>query len=1059
MIMSNCFLSHRISHLAREIGNRVYRNSKLSRKIIVTEQNRQKEYLTSFFVDKYGIAMGFQWLQLSQLIEYLFSLCGQTSYKIPTISVLTLHIEQEIKKSLEQKDPIFSPLQKYLDTSMPSIRLYKIAKYLASLFELYGNVELEMLEQWLKKNGWQQQLFMRLMSHWEIPSNFAKRGTFILPFSIEIHFFHCSYISKTLLNFFTNNLINLECYFYLFSPTSLYWGDLQSDRKVSYLSRHYTKNKVPDQYVLAINNYVKTENAFLSNLAEFGQNLFNYAIEMNWNIREDFSKENKGTLLDILQKTLLIDISDIEKSTYRINKWDDSIQVHRATSIMQELEVLHKTLGKVIESDPKLDLSDIIVVAPNITVYAPLIPFVFSKEHSNLLYVIDRNNEELDELLQGIIQLLNLVGSSLDVSSVRAFFSTPLVQKRFDLSERDVQDFFMLVEKMNVSWGFNIGHRVRILNTKIEDSNLDENGTWEYFFDRIIYGFCMVADAHDKNFDGKVDYQFFPSCNLSFTKASWIGVFYTVVKTIYQDICSKDREEMEIEKWIELLLHWIDTLLIEEFQSSEAELRLKKSLRNIYKLPTPCRISPISFNSFSYFLHSLFVESEPAPNRIGKICFSSLQQGKIPPSKIVCILGFDVDSFPRKQQENSLHDLKVDEIMLAKCTAQDRFCFLEILHQTKDKLLIFFNAFDPLDGKEREYSHLVAELFHYLDNTIGINSHQQCFIDHNIDSYTDTQKLLLLPYEKKSVCKIEQHFVTIANNSIPDKFHIANLFRLAKNPINTYFQVNFGIFWEPKFTSDQYHLTVSNLDRFIIKNSLFRYSSSHILELQQILGKLPSGSFKNVAFQNILLEEKKIFEKLASINKPIFSVYIHPDIEEPIQWVDMWFIPSTISKNICDITLKGELHNVSVSGLICQGKIELHNVCREWPRIVLFMSIIQKHCNCLPEVIFLEDKKKWKVPAIDWSHALREYILYYKMASQVISPLHPKWMSFFLTDQEEKWCHMINSSQLDFGDSLEWVKTILPQVAPLSIFYRKWYEYIQTSLPCLIESCKSYENI
>lgn len=1059
MIMSNCFLSHQISHLAREIGNCVYGEREISRKIIVTNHNTQKEYLTSFFVHKYGISMGIQWLQLCEVIEYLFSIGGQSSYKFANISLFTLHIEQEIKTSLKRRDPVFSPVQKYLDITEPSIRLYKIANYLASLFVLYGNVEFEILQQWLKKKEWQQELFMRLMSHWEIPSNFAKRGTFELPFPVEIHFFHCSYLSKTLLNFFANNVIGLKCHFYLFSPTSLYWGDLHSDRKASYLSRHYTKRKVPARYILAVDSHVKKDNTFLSNLAEFGQPLLNYALEMNWDIKEDFSRESGETLLHNLQRSLIADAHDAEKINYRINNPDDSIQVHRAISMMQELEVLYRTLGEIIESDPGLDLSDIMVVAPNISKYAPLLSFVFAKENNALPYVIDGNSEKIDELLEGIIQILQLVGSSLDISHVRAFFALHLVQKRFALSERDIQDFFILVEKMNVSWGFDIAHRIKVLHTGLENSELDENGTWEYFFDRIIYGFCMAVDGQDRDVEGKLDYQFFPSCHLSFTKAPWIGVFYTILKTIYRDICGRDTDEMRIEEWIQLLLHWIDTLLIEEFPTSDAGIRLKKYLCNIYKLPIACRTNPISFHSFSQFLHSLLQESQPASSRIGKICFSSLEQGKIPTSRILCILGFDADSFPRKQQENSLNDFKVDEIILPKCRAQDRFSFLEILHQAKDKLLIFFNAFDPLDGKEREYSHLVSELFHYLDKTMGINSHRQCFIDHHMISHAYRKKVLLLNYENRSTRELHQPFPTIVNASIPENFHIANLFRLAKNPIHTYFQVNFGIFWESEYTADQYHLTVSNLDRFIIKNSLFRYSSRHILEVQQALGKLPSGVFKNLASQTILLDEKKTREKLTRVSNPIFSVYIHPDIIDSIKLIDMWFIPSKISKDICDITLKGELHNVSLSGLICQGKIDIYNLCREWPRIVLFMSIVQKHCDCLPEVIFLEDKKKWKIPAICWEEALREYIIYYRMASEVISPLHPKWMPFFLSDREDEWCHMAGSSQVDFGSNLQWVKEILPQVAPLPIFYQKWYEYVQTKLPCLIQSCKSYENI
>lgn len=1055
--MSNCFLSHQISHLAREIGNSLYRKAGISRKIVVTGHHSQKEYLTRVFTREYGISMGMQWLHISDIIEYIFSITGQNSYKFANTSLLTIHIEQEIKSSLARKDPLFSPLQKYLYTSRTSIRLHKISNYLASLFLRYSNVELEILEQWREKGQWQQELFIRLMSHWEFPCNFIKKE-FETPFPIELHFFHCSYFAKTWLEFF-RKITGLTCYFYIFSPTSLYWGDLCSDRKTSYLSQTYLKREVPGKYILALNSYLKKNNAFLSNLVEFGQPLLNYAIEMNWDIKEDFSIENKNTLLNNLQQNLLSNTYEIEKSNCGIDSFDDSIEVHKTMSTLEEIEILYNRLGKIIEEDPNLALDDIMVVAPNIEKYAPLISFVFTKENNNLPFVINGNLEKPNELFEGIIQILQLVESPLDLSSVRSFLSLSLVQKRFCLAEIEVQDFLILAEKMSVSWGFNVSHRIKILNASKETRGLDESGTWVYFFDRIIYGFCMAVDSRHAGFEGQIDYKFLPSCHLSFTKAPQVGLFYTILKMIYKDICSKDREEMRLEEWVQLLFDWIDQLLIQEFAISDEGVKLKRYLSKLYKLPSSCHTQPVSFISFSQFLQSLLQESPRIPDRTGKIYFSNLEQGRVYPSKILCVLGFHEENFPRKQQENSLNDLKTPELLLLQYATQDRFCFLEILHQARDKLLVFFNACDSVDGRERQYSHLLSELFQYLDTALKIDSQKQCCIDHSIISHTETEKVLLLNYDNRSSYQLDQSFSSKLVGSLRDSCHVVNLFRLAKNPVHTYFQVNFGIFWKPEYTIPKTHLTVSNLDRFVIKNSLFRYPSNYVLEMQQSLGKLPSGLFKVLAFQTILSEEKKTLQNLLEVERPIFSVCMHPNITNSVYLGDTWFIPSTLGKDICEFSFHGEIHNVSKSGLLCPGKMELYNLYREWPRIVFFMSIIQKHCKCLPEVIFLEEKKKWEIPMICWESALREYINYYKMAGQVISPLHPKWVSFFLSYQKDTWCEVIKSSETDFGGNLQWLKDIMLQTAPLSNFYQKWYEYVHSKLPCLIEMCKDHENI
>ena len=173
---------------------------------------------------------------------------------------------------------------------------------------------------------------------------------------------------------------------------------------------------------------------------------------------------------------------------------DSSIQLHSAPTKQREVQILYNNLLNIIKKEGDLEPADIIVMAPDITAYAPYIRQVFGAEESQLDFqVMDMPAISEDSLIKQFWHLIDLPFGSWNAEDIMYLFNFPDFQKRHHISPEEVLQIRKWIEEAGIQWGGDISHRNELLNQRycgnmIEDT---ENGTWEGGFSRLLLGLAM----------------------------------------------------------------------------------------------------------------------------------------------------------------------------------------------------------------------------------------------------------------------------------------------------------------------------------------------------------------------------------------------------------------------------------------------------------------------------------------------------------------------------------------------------------------------------------------
>ena len=117
-----------------------------------------------------------------------------------------------------------------------------------------------------------------------------------------------------------------------------------------------------------------------------------------------------------------------------ITEQDDSVQVHSCHSPLRELEVLYDHLLDWFERDPKLAPRDILVMIPEIELYAPYIQAVFGSPEQDALRIpfsiADRTARTQSHLIETFLGFLHMAGSRLGVSRVLTLLESAPVRRK-----------------------------------------------------------------------------------------------------------------------------------------------------------------------------------------------------------------------------------------------------------------------------------------------------------------------------------------------------------------------------------------------------------------------------------------------------------------------------------------------------------------------------------------------------------------------------------------------------------------------------------------------------
>jgi exodeoxyribonuclease V gamma subunit len=201
-------------------------------------------------------------------------------------------------------------------------------------------------------------------------------------------------------------------------------------------------------------------NPLLASMGKLGRDFLDVVSDLTPAQEHDCARAPQArTMLEQIQR----DIFQLDPGS-RLTS-DQSLQIHSCHSRMREMEVLHDQLLALFENDPTLKPHEIAVMAPDISAYAPFIEAVFdtSPEAQRIPFSISgRGTRAENGIVDTFLRILESTGSRFTASSVMSILESLPLQRRFHLTESDLETIRSWVEKTGIRWGIDAAHRAEL---------------------------------------------------------------------------------------------------------------------------------------------------------------------------------------------------------------------------------------------------------------------------------------------------------------------------------------------------------------------------------------------------------------------------------------------------------------------------------------------------------------------------------------------------------------------------------------------------------------------
>lgn len=994
----------------------------LQRRMVVVPSAAVKEFLFRRFATdaQWGVAAGMEVLTLPQALNRILP----KPKRIPSSLELSLQLEHEIRRPLLENTAVFAPLRSYVQDK--ETRIASLAEQLGSLFSRYSVFGGAALDEWLKKEGWQQSLWRRIFggAPW-VPLRSALEKPKLIKFPIFV--FGFSFLPEIYLNFFRE----LGASFYLLSPCQLFWGDLLSDREHAYTGLG-----------------ARDENPLLANMGKVGRKFAAFLEKEGFLTDEHYLEPQGNSLLENLQRDLLLlRNSDFEKS-------DASIQLHAASSKWREVQVLYDALLAIFEKDPTIQPKEISVFAPDITLYAPYIHAVFGSAESQLSYAIhDLPLRSQSLFLQGFCHLLSLPVQRFDANSVLKLLEFPDFLTRFRLTRDDVSSLHRFAEKTNVRFGIDSGQRDLLLGeAMLEETNA---GTWQHSWERLLEELALEPEEGEEDL-------------IRMEEAELLGKWITILRSLKED-CRWIHDG--ISRPLGVWLSYLKRMARDYFTEGEEESSFLAELTALESSMSHLTEDLFSFTTILRIVERLSTKKTAAlyAKSTQSVRFSSLNSGFAVPAQVICLLGMEEGAFPRMEPQRSLCEIVPGDYCPPK-QEEDRYLFLEQLLSARKYFLLFYQKISSADQKEQAPSLLIQELFSYLDKPYIFLHPAHAFDaryfteNSSLKSYSKTHYLSALAHQKKQqapLAFIPEFFTPGPFRTLPREQEITvdlkHLLQLARHPLQFYLERTLGLFLRSQEEeSAQEEFVLPGLEKALLRKASLKKSIPQLIQEGQRQGKWPLGAFKRVAYLKVEEEVEEYHATLTSCEvdlDTLFSVTFSAACDVPIQKEQQWLLPAV------KVPLKegrvahvvGKLRDLCPRGLLFHGTEKIEDLVKIWPSFLLSLQLPEQ----IPGGALLLTKsgknKTWELE--DPLQALADYLDYYEIAKENPSPLIPDWASALLLEGPEELAKAMRasaSSRRGYVDEvLEWffAREKMPSA---HVIFERWAPLLRNHLRGII---------
>ena len=618
-------------------------------------------------------------------------------------------------------------LLRYLDApGDPDIRQFQLSFQIAQLFDQYLVYRPDWLMAWEQGNplldaeslgnqGWQVALWQEIIKddpsiaslhraklHQQLLDAISDKPALPSDLPEKLTIFGLSAMARMQLDTFhaLSEIVDIEIYF--LNPCRNYWGDIVASRDVA---KRSVRQLLDKQDALSDEDYLTVGNPLLGSLGKEGREFLELLLETADVESHELFMETEGDSMLALLKNDILNLEyggafEEQPEQRPISEDDKSIQVHTSHSRMREVEILYDNLLSIFDKEEDIEPIDVIVMAPDISEYAPFINAVFKdKIHYG---IADRSLIQQSTLVASFLKIVALPTSRLTGVEVIDLLEVPAIARRFDLDEEALNRISTWVHETGIRWEYDGDEKSSRWQLPAENLN-----TWRFGLDRLLLGYAMEGglyadrlpypvEAGDSELLGTLCHiidlleQTRQRMSRSHDPASWRDLLHEV---LVQFFLPKDREAIDIDQ----LQNLLDRLAVDaEIAAFEGEF---------------------SNQLIRFWLEQQLSLAHQAPGFItGGVTFATLVPMRSIPFKVVCLLGMNDADFPREQRPLSFDLMHIDGPRKGDRSKRtdDRYLFLEAILSAQQILYMSYQGKGARGNQDRPPSTVLGELLDYI---------------------------------------------------------------------------------------------------------------------------------------------------------------------------------------------------------------------------------------------------------------------------------------------------------------------------------------------------------
>jgi exodeoxyribonuclease V gamma subunit len=418
------------------------------------------------------------------------------------------------------------------------------------------------------------------------------------------------------------------------------------------------------------------------------------------------------SMLGLLQRS--IRDNSVLSASHPVDPADTSVRVHACHGRARQMEVARDAILHLLEDDPTLEARDVIVMCPDVDVFAPLVQAAFPGEGGAVpalrVRLADRSLRETNPLLGVASDLLGLATARLTATEVLDFASRPAVRLRFGFDQDDLSTVEGWVARAGVRWGLDAGHRRRWALGGVASN------TWAFGLDRLALGAAMPA-ADCRLFGGVT-----PEDGVTSAELDLAGRFAELVHRLAVALGDLSGRR-PLAAWLAGLARSTDSLAACAPGAEWQREQLLQTLALVEEEAGATAVSvPLGVDEVRSVL-SVRLAGRPtrANFRTGDVTVCTLVPMRSVPHRVVCVVGLDDGAFPRSPQQDG-DDLLAGDPRVGDRDAglEDRQLLLDALMAATDHLILTYSGRDERTNRPRPPCTPLAELLDALDSSFEV---------------------------------------------------------------------------------------------------------------------------------------------------------------------------------------------------------------------------------------------------------------------------------------------------------------------------------------------------